>query len=56
MLQITLLVGVAIQIICDITIVKCQYLKILYFKSFTGSAQSVKNLAFVSNLVITFCR
>jgi hypothetical protein len=27
-----------------------------YLKSFTRSTQSVKNLAFVSNFVITFCR
>jgi hypothetical protein len=52
LLQITLLVGRAVQIICDITIVKCQYLRKNYLKSFTGSAQSVKNL---SNLIRWLC-
>ncbi len=56
LLQITLPVGMTIQIICDITILKCQYLKKNYLKSFTRSTQTVKNLAFVSNFVIIFCR
>jgi hypothetical protein len=38
LLQITLLVGTVVKVICDITIVKCQYLKRNYLKSFTRFA------------------